>query len=480
MLVDLPKYAAHKPSGVAWLGEVPTHWEIRKLRHVLKRVVERNRHDMPLLSVVREKGVILRDTANKEENRNYIPDDLGNYKVVLTGQFAMNKMKAWQGSYGVSRYDGIVSPAYFVFSVAAVEGQFFHTAIRSRAYVPFFAQASDGIRIGQWDLAEARMKEVPFLVPPLPEQRAIVRYLDHHDRLIRRYLRSKRRLIALLEEQKQAIIQQAVTRGLDPSVPMKDSGIEWLGQIPAHWQVRSVRRLITFITSGSRGWARFYSDDGEFFVQSGDLDRNMALSLQKAHRVSVPPGAEGLRTRILRGDVLVCITGALTGNVAHVPEQLPPAYVNQHLALLRPRVSQVVPRFLGYTLYSEYAQRQFGLAQYGGTKQGLGLDDVRNVNVVLPPLAEQNQIINYLDASIEKLACSLAGTRREIELMREYRTRLIADVVTGKLDVRAASAALPEVGCADEGQWDKDDQQHDDFDANDEEQDDQHNEQEGR
>ena len=204
----LKPYPAYKDSGVEWLGKVPAHWEVLKLRHVLRRHTERERPDLPLLSVVREQGVILRDTTSTDENHNYIPDDLSNYKVVRAGQFAMNKMKAWQGSYGVSCHDGIVSPAYFVFDVLGLEVDFFHAAIRSRAYVPAFTRASDGVRIGQWDLAEARMREIQFLVPPAAEQAAIVRFLDHADRRIRRYIRAKQQLIALLEEQKQAIIHQ--------------------------------------------------------------------------------------------------------------------------------------------------------------------------------------------------------------------------------------------------------------------------------
>lgn len=180
MIADLKPYPAMKDSQVPWLGEVPAHWNVRKLRNILRRVTERNQPDFPLLSVVREKGVILRDMTSTDKNHNFIPDDLTNYKVVRAGQFAMNKMKAWQGSYGVSQHDGIVSPAYFVFDVIGVDGQFFHAAIRSRAYVPRFTQASDGVRIGQWDLREARLKEIPFLLPPMSEQAAIVRFLDHY------------------------------------------------------------------------------------------------------------------------------------------------------------------------------------------------------------------------------------------------------------------------------------------------------------
>ena len=171
-------YPEYKPTGLAWLPEIPKHWKSAKLRNLLSIVSKKNHPEQPLLSVVREKGVIRRDVDSKEENHNYIPEDLSNYKVVRKGQFAMNKMKAWQGSYGISQYDGIVSPAYFVFDLHGVSADFFNIAIRSKAYIPYFAQASDGIRVGQWDLSLPRMHEIPFFIPPADEQAQIVRYLD--------------------------------------------------------------------------------------------------------------------------------------------------------------------------------------------------------------------------------------------------------------------------------------------------------------
>ena len=246
MTSELGPYKAYKASGFEWLGKVPEHWDVRKLRRALRVMTERNRPELPLLSVVREKGVVLRDVSNNDDNHNYIPDDLTNYKVVQRGHFAMNKMKAWQGSYGVSKFDGIVSPAYFVFNVDGVDGDYFHIAIRSQAYVPYFTQASDGVRIGQWDLSLARLREIPFSVPPLPEQVAIGRYLDHADRRIRRYIRAKQKLITLLEEQKQAIIHQAVTGQIDvrtgqPYPAYKPSRVEWLEDVPEHWEVRRLK-----------------------------------------------------------------------------------------------------------------------------------------------------------------------------------------------------------------------------------------------
>lgn len=166
-----------KFSGVEWLGDIPAHWKTVKLRQILHPFSEKNHPELPLLSVVRERGVIIRDVEDKENNHNFIPDDLSGYKMVKKGQFAMNKMKAWQGSYGISNYAGIVSPAYFIFDVDFENLEYFHYAIRSKVYVNFFAQASDGIRVGQWDLSINKMKEIPFIVPPEDEQKAIVEYI---------------------------------------------------------------------------------------------------------------------------------------------------------------------------------------------------------------------------------------------------------------------------------------------------------------
>lgn len=207
--------APMKYSSVKWLGDIPAHWRIVKLRQILHPVSEKNHPELPLLSVVREQGVILRDVEDTESNHNYIPDDLSGYKVVKKGQFAMNKMKAWQGSYGVSDYTGIVSPAYFIFDVAFENLEYFHYAIRSKVYVNFFAQASDGIRVGQWDLQMDKMKEIPFIVPPIEEQEAIVEYIKHalpkYDIAIEKLSEA----VDILEEYKAKLIADTVTGKID-------------------------------------------------------------------------------------------------------------------------------------------------------------------------------------------------------------------------------------------------------------------------
>ena len=204
-----------KFSGVEWLGDIPAHWTTIKLRQILHPFSEKNHSELPLLSVVREQGVIIRDVEDKESNHNFIPDDLSGYKMVKRGQFAMNKMKAWQGSYGISDYTGIVSPAYFIFDVDFENLEYFHYAIRSKVYVNFFAQASDGIRVGQWDLSINKMKEIPFIVPPADEQKDIVEYIPvafaKYDKAIEKLTDE----VEVLQELRNKLISDVVTGQID-------------------------------------------------------------------------------------------------------------------------------------------------------------------------------------------------------------------------------------------------------------------------
>jgi type I restriction enzyme S subunit len=207
---------------------------------------------LPLLSVAREKGVFVRSLTDSNENHNVIPDDLSNYKVARTGNLVTNKMKAWQGSMGVAPCDGIVSPAYFVFDFAVSNPTFGQRLLRSKPYVAHFGQASDGVRVGQWDLTVAGMRQIPVLVPSPFEQAAIVRFLDWSSGQLERAIRAKRKVIALLNEQKQAIVNRAVTRGMDPAVSLKPSGIDWLGEIPQHWTVTRIKYLLREVDERSR------------------------------------------------------------------------------------------------------------------------------------------------------------------------------------------------------------------------------------
>lgn len=448
LLSDLKPYPMMKDSGVQWLGEVPKDWVVSKLRNILKETTQRNQPDLPLLSVVREKGVILRNVSDKDENRNFIPDDLTNYKVVHEGQFVMNKMKAWQGSYGISRYDGIVSPAYFIFDIGGVERDYFHSAIRSKAYISFFAQASDGVRIGQWDLSQARMRDIPFLIPPSEEQIAIARFLDFYDRRIKHYIRAKHKLIKLLEEQKQAIIQRAVTRGLDPNVPLKPSGVEWLGDVPEHWDVMPLRRVTISRCDGPFGSSlksSHYTDQGIRVVRlqnigCAEFKNHDSAFISPSHYASLGDHTVEPRDLIIAG---LGDEHHPTGRACVAPSYIVPAMVKADCFRFRLFQQRLDVDFASFQLTAT-ASDASSILSTGATRQRINLQATASRSIAIPPLQEQVKIVRFIINQTLPLRLAISRSEKEISVLREYRTRLISDVVTGKLDVRESASQLPQ------------------------------------
>ena len=207
----LNKNSRMKDSGYSWIGEIPENWESSTLRRLLKFVSDKGHPKEQLLSVTREQGVIIRNVESKEENHNVIPEDLSDYKLVKKGQFAINKMKSWQGSYGVSSFTGIVSPAYYVCDLDFENKDFFSIAIRSKAYIPFFTMYSKGIRVDQWDLSPIGLKTIPYFIPPEEEQNKIVSLVKDKMEKIDSQIVSIENQIANLNEYKQSLISDVVT-----------------------------------------------------------------------------------------------------------------------------------------------------------------------------------------------------------------------------------------------------------------------------
>ncbi len=431
MTINLKPYPEYKESGVPWLGKVPGHWENRKFRSILFPIAERNRPEWPLLSVVREKGVIVRNIKDDSENHNAIPDDLINYKVVHAGQFAMNKMKAWQGSFGISKYDGIVSPAYFVFNLEKVEPSFFHIAARSKAYVPFFTAASDGVRVGQWDLSLTRMKEIPFFIPSIQEQTQIARFLDYKSSQISRFIRAKKRMIELLKEQKQAIINDAVTGKIDvrtgkPYPKYKDSGVEWLGKVPEEWEVLKLGYLFHEVDLRSEAGEEEHLSMSQ---KHGGLVRSTNIGEKRLLSESYAGGKI-----CLKGNIVLNRLKAHLGVFAVAPST---GVISPDYTVLR-QIGNNIPEFYEYLLRSTIIRPELR-KKCKGIVEGfwrLYTDDLYSIKVPFPPQEEQLEVLQGIQQSMATIDLLISRAEREISLLQEYRTRLIADVVTGKIDVR--------------------------------------------
>lgn len=418
------RYERYKDSGVEWLGEVPSHWEISSLGKILLSVSEKNRPDLPLLSITRELGVIERDTEDQDSNHNFIPDDLSNYKILKKGQFGMNKMKAWQGSYGVSNFTGIVSPAYYIFDfIKSINPQFFHWAIRSKIYVSFFGSASDGVRIGQWDLSKSRMKSIPFIIPSNDEQQKIAQFLDDKTAKIDQAVDLAEKQIALLKEHKQILIQNAVTRGLNPDVPLKDSGVEWIGQVPEYWEVKKMKFLFKDTSIKNKPDATLLS----VTQNRGVIPRNWL-----EERTVMPSGNLETFKFIQKDDFAISLRSFEGGlEICHHDGIISPAYT----------VLKYDKKFLnnGYYKYLFKCQKFISEMQTSivGIREGknISYEELKYSFLPIPQIIEQQKIAQFLDEKTAKIDQAIALKTAHIEKLKEYKSVLINDVVTGKVQV---------------------------------------------
>ncbi|WP_157817840.1 restriction endonuclease subunit S [Candidatus Thiodictyon syntrophicum] len=441
-------------SDLHWVGALPSGWRLLRLRHVAS---------------------ITNSNVDKKSYDDGQPVRLCNYNDVYKNEFITDRMEFMEAtatSNEILRFtlrpsDVVItkdSESWNDIAVAAcvaellrdvvcgyhlavlradaelLQGRFLHRAIQATGVREQFWMAANGVT--RFGLGQQGIKEALLPIPPLATQEAIADYLDEKTADLDALIEKKRKLLDLLAEERTALINQVVTKGLDPSVPIKESGIPWIGEIPAHWEIGRLKVFLDFKTSGSRGWADYYTDDADspIFIQSGNLGRHLNLDLTNIQHVNPPMGSEGERTLVKDNDVLVCITGARTGAVAFVDVTLPvSAYINQHVALLRPNPLIADPHFIAMALTSEVGANHFQMAQYGGTKQGLGLDDVGNTLLPLPPLREQQSISTYVDEGLCQARATQLSICRQLDRLQEYRQALITAAVTGQLDIGAAA-----------------------------------------
>lgn len=429
-------YPAYRDSGVEWAQRTPSHWTVSPLMAIADERDRPNKgmQENNLLSL--SYGEIV--TKDINDNDGLLPESFETYQIIEADDIVwrltdlQNDKRSLRTALATQR--GIITSAYLATRIRAANARFVAYQLRSYDTTKVFYSMGGGLR---QSMKYSDVKRLPMILPPAAEQTAIATFLDRETAKLDTLIAKQEKLVELLQEKRQALISHAVTKGLHPDAPMKDSSVEWIRETPSHWDVRRVKTVSTFTTSGPRGWSERVGEMGNLFIQSGDLNDSLQIEFESAKRVQVENDAEALRTQLREGDVVVCITGAKTGNVAvsnKVPEK---AYVNQHLCLIRPG-NEVTPAFLGLSLKSKAGQTFFDLSQYG-LKQGLSLENVRDAIVLVPPLPEQVAIVNHLDCETKKLDTLIEKSRRSIDLMREHRTALISAAVTGKIDVREAA-----------------------------------------
>ena len=455
MIMNLTSYAKYKDSGVEWLGEVPAHWEMRRTKIVVEARTEKGFPDEPLLAATQTKGVVLKE--NYELRTVLALKDLHLLKLVRIGDFVIS-LRSFQGGIEYAREQGIISPAYTILYVRNSRNHgYLAYLFKSKPYIENIGFFVTGIRQGQ-NIDYEKLSRSRLPLPPLAEQATIVRYLDYVERRIQRYVGTKRKLLGLLAEQKQAIIHHAVTRGLDPDVSLKPSGIEWLGDVPAHWDITRISESINACVNGVWGSEPDGINDLPC-VRVADFDRDrLRVNISEPTIRAIMP-SERQRRILKTGDLLLEKSGG--GDLSPVGAVM--LFDHTVSAVCSNFISRVSIKdgfdstFLVYFHYALYSIRlnTRSIKQTTGI-QNLDSSAYLSERVAFPSLPEQTAIAEYLDKTTAKIDAVIARTHREIELISEYRTRLIADVVTGKVDVREPVAKLPDEADADDVMLDSD------------------------
>lgn len=381
-----------KDSGAPWLGHIPANWQVDKLKYHLVRNEPRNPGEKIVLSLYRELGVIPKDS--RDDNHNVTSEDTSNYKYVRPGDFVINKMKAWQGSVAVSDYEGIVSPAYFIYNFTddVYYRRYFHYLMRS-CYKDEFMRLSGGIRVGQWDLPSSSLDNVAVLIPPKVEQRAIAEFLDRRCAEIDAIAADIQSQIDVLEQYRRSIITEAVTNGLNPDAEMRDSGIEYVGFVPAHWSQhplyyyfgerknKNVLGLETNLLSLSYGR-----------IVRRDIDSSDGLLPQSFNTYNI----------IEAGDIIIRPTDlqndkrSLRTGLSREHGIITSAYI-----AMKP-LKRINVAYFHYLLHAFDVMKVF-YNMGNGVRQGLNFSEFSRLMVLEPPIDEQDTIVSELDAKCAEI-----------------------------------------------------------------------------
>ena len=432
--MSLPCYPEYKDSGEAWLGEVPGHWEIIQSRRLFAQFRVPALPGDEQLSATQKYGVVPQRLFMEIEDQKVMLalSGLENFKHVEPEDFVIS-LRSFQGGIERSKYGGCVSPAYTVLRCTReFEPAYWASLLKSEGYISALQTMTDGIRDGK-NISYSQFGGLCIPLPKLEEQTAIATFLDRETAKIDGLIAEQEKLIALLAEKRQATISHAVTKGLNPDAPMKDSGVAWLGEVPAHWDRVQLGRLCKAVSDGPH-FSPNYVPEGVMFLSARNIKVD-GWSLDDAKYVSEENYAE-FSKRIVpeKGDVLYT-KGGTTG-IARVVDLEERFQVWVHVAVLKLHMNIAIPYFVAYALNSIGCYEQAQLFTRGATNQDLGLTRMIRILLALPPLEEQQAIVCFLNSEIARLDQLTAEATRGIALLKERRSALISAAVTGKIDVR--------------------------------------------
>jgi type I restriction enzyme, S subunit len=434
--MSIPRYPKYKASEVEWLGDVPAHWDVFRLKtlfEIRKRIAGSD--DFDVLSIT-QRGIKVKDT---ESNDGQVSMDYAKYQLVYPGEFAMNHMDLLTGYVDLSRQLGITSPDYRVF---ALRDQTMHpryylyllqNAYHQKLFYPFGQGSS---QLGRWRLPAEQFNEFRFPKPPIEDQATIVEFLDRETAKIDALVEEQKRLIELLEEKRQAVITQAVTKGLNPEAPMKPSGVEWLGDVPAHWETSRLRYLARQIVDGAH-FTPTYADEGVPFLRVTDITRKR-LELDDVKRIPETEHLELLkRCHPKEGDLLLSKNGTI--GVPRVVDWTWEFSIFVSLCLIK-LSTKLNAHFASYVFQSSVIQLQINDGVKQSTVSNLHLEKISAFQFPLPTMQEQKEIVQWLNSSVKEIEKLAKVAEEAVELLQERRSALTSAAVTGKIDVRGILA----------------------------------------
>ena len=435
----LPKYDNYKPSNVEWLGEIPQHWEVIPLNGFTKLVSKTGKPQYQLLSVYLEKGVIrFSDVSDKRTNAT--SEDLTKYQIVEEGNLVLNNQQAWRGSVGVSKFTGIVSPAYLVLEFSKlVDSVFVNYLFRDTSVINYYVIFSRGVGTIQRNLYWQHLKNVKIWLPPLSEQEKIAQFLDEKTTKIDQAIEIKQRQIELLKERRQILIHRAVTRGVGSlsgvETPLKDSGVEWIGEIPEHWEVKRLRYIGKCQNGVSKGAE--YFGTGFPFVSYGDVYKSIELA-ESVNGLAESSIEDRKQYSVKEGDVFFTRTSETVEEIGFAStclKTIEDATFAGFLIRFRPSKDILYKGFSKF-YFSSKTHRAFFVKEMNLViRASLSQELLNRMPIIIPPFEEQIAIAEYLENISAKISKAIGLKEREIEVLKEYKSSLINSALTGKVKI---------------------------------------------
>jgi type I restriction enzyme, S subunit len=437
--MSLPRYPEYKDSGVEWLGEVPKHWDVRRARRlceIKKRIVGELGYEV--LSITQQ-GIRVRDL---ESNDGQISMDYSKYQLVEVGDFAMNHMDLLTGYVDIAKVRGVTSPDYRVFSIrepAICNDQYllylFQMGYKNRI---FYAYGQGSSQLGRWRMPTEQFHELVFPLPPTAEQIYIANFLCRETIKIDALVAEQLRLMALLEEKRQAVISHTVTRGLNPHVPMKPSGIEWLGDVPEHWELPKLKGVASFCGGGTPSRENLAFWNGPIpWVSPKDMKVERIVGAEES---ITETGLLNSSSKLLpSGRVLMVVRSGILQHTIPVAINEVPVALNQDMKAIEFDVLRVQSGFFMRWVQGLNDLLILAWAKQGATVESIEQSYLENTVVPIPPMLEQTQILRYLESELAKIDTLISEAKRATDLLQERRIALISAAVTGQIDVRGAT-----------------------------------------